>query len=138
MTATTRAPDLTVEGRGTRGDVPVITLDLETGDTARDMTRRITRALSLARAGHWVHIIGREPAGTRAHEDYLDKALAVIRPYSAFTLELDLETAYELRERLDAAIGDAETECRWDPCTAIGTMGGVCPAHYDRMGGVSA
>lgn len=131
-------PEVTVEGRGRLGDIPVITLNLEGGAIARSMMRSLARSLSLARAAHWLHIIGREPAGSAGAEQYLDRALDVARPAGAFQVELDLDAAHALYQQLNEVLDVAETECRWDPCVAVGTLDGLCPAHHDRLEGIGA
>jgi hypothetical protein len=120
-------PDVTVDGRGQWADIPVLTLDLAGGAIDRSILRYLSKVLYSEHGLHWLAIAARGLPGDR--EKYLTRALAAARGRGVFDIELSLDAAQALYERLGEALEVAETTCHRDGCDAVGLRDGLCIGH---------
>ena len=118
-------PAVEVDAVGPDRDIAVIVLDLEEGGIARSMVRTLAKS----GGGLWLSGVASYPIGSWEHEEFIDRILARVRGSQVFRPELTYDAACVLRQRLDAALDVAESECRRDGCTSIGLLGGLCAAH---------
>lgn len=129
-TAHSAPPEVTIEGRGQWGDIPVLTLDLEAGTIARSMVRQLAKALAHPVNGaYWLRIIADASPGS---EQWVDRLLDAAKARAVFQLDLSHDAAQALYDELGRALEVAETTCTQSGCEAIGTLDGQCPAHTDR------
>ncbi|WP_030526629.1 hypothetical protein [Phycicoccus jejuensis] len=131
-TAHSVPPAVILTAVGRDRDIAVVTLDLEAGAIARSMLRRLAGSLFAAKRTFMLQSVAHEPASV---EDggATSVVLGIARSGNAFQIDLTHEAAQQLHDELGRALGDAETECATDGCSAIALIDGHCAADNERL-----
>lgn len=124
-------PDVTVEAVGQWADIAVITLDLAGGAIDRSVLRDLAKALTDQHGTYWLTLAAKAP---HTGDQFLDRALHAARARGVFDLELTVDAARALHERLGEALDIADSTCRRDGCDAVGLRDGLCVGHDEAAG----
>lgn len=131
-TAHSAPPEVSIEGRGQWGDIPVITLDLAGGAINRTIVRRLAHSLFRAHRTMLLASVAAATPGSAEQDRLIDEVLGYCQSRDVFQLDLDHDAAQALYDELGRALEIAETTCSQSGCEAIGTLDGQCPDHTDR------